>query len=192
MVPIASRSKGLSVVGGPYDGPVPRPIRSAAQLCQASDHVADEIERLFGTLQDLDALYRARYRGTDTSLWTHDALIESWTIHVRNLMHFLRAAKPQPDDIQARDFFTGSEWQKLLPRRPRDDAEKHIDRRINRRSCTVMRVLKVTRVEEAVAIDSITAKVGDELQIFIDHVPMNRVDPSFHRRALDALKTLHS
>ena len=172
---------------------MPRPIRSAAQLCQASDHVAYEIERLFGTLHDLEALYRARYGGTDTSLWTHDALIESWTIHVRNLMHFLRAAKPQPDDIQARDFFTGSEWRELLPRRPRDDAEKHIDRRINKEivHLTYART-KVTRERKQWQLSAITAKVGDELQIFIDHVPMNRVDPSFHRRALDALKTLRS
>jgi len=161
------------------------------ELCKASEHVAYEVEMLFGTLHDLEALYRARYGGTLTSLWTHDALIESWTIHVRNTMHFLRAAKPQPDDIVARDFFTGAEWHKLLPRRPRDDAERRIDRRMNKE---IVR-LTYARTNGAPGkkqwqLNAITAKVGDDLQIFVNNVPMNRVEPNFHRRTLDALKTL--
>lgn len=169
---------------------MPRPIRSTRVLCMASKHVAYEIERLYGALYDLDALLRARYGGADTSLWTHDALIESWTIHVRNMMHFLRAAKPQPDDVLARDFFTGAEWQKLLPRRPRDDAEKHIDRRINKDivHLTYART-KVTPQTKSWQVGAITTKVGAELQIFLNHVPMDRVEPNFHRRALDALRT---
>jgi len=170
---------------------MPRPIRSTRELCKASEHVAYEIEMLYGALNDLEALYRARYSGADASLSTHDALIESWTIHVRNLMHFLRAAKPQPDDIVARDFFTGAEWHKLLPRRPRDDAEKQIDRRINKEivHLTYART-KVTPEKKQWQLSAITAKVGNDLQIFISNVQMNRVEPNFHRRTLDALRTL--
>ena len=124
-------------------------------------------------------------------MWTHDALIESWTIHVRNMMHFLRAAKPQPDDILARDFFTASEWKGLLPRRPRDDFEREIDRRINKEvvHLTYART-KVTGEKKQWRLSAITAKVGDELRIFINNVPMNLVEPAFHRRTLDALKSV--
>jgi hypothetical protein len=160
-------------------------------LCKASEHVVYEIEMLYGTLHELEALYRDRYGGAETSLWAHDALIESWTIHVRNMMHFLRAVKPQPDDIVARDFFTGSEWHRFLPRRPRDDAEKQIDRRINKEigHLTYART-KVAPEKKQWQLSAITAKVGDDLLIFIKNVPMNRVEPKFHRRALDVLKTL--
>jgi hypothetical protein len=172
---------------------VARAARSTRELCKASDRVAYEIELLYGTLNDLGALLRARYGGADPSPWTRDALIESWTIHVRNMMHFLRGEKAQRGDILARDFFTGTEWQKLLPRRPRDDAEKHIERRINKEIVHLTFAgAKVTRERKQWQLHAITAKVGDELQVFIDHVPMNRVDPSFHRRALDTLKTFHS
>jgi hypothetical protein len=159
----------------------------------ASKHVAYEIERLYGALYDLDALLRARYGGADTSLWTHDALIESWTIHVRNMMHFLRATKPQPDDVLARDFFTGADWQKLLPRRPRDDAEKHIDRRINKDivHLTYART-KVIPQTRSWQVGAITTKVGADLQIFLNHVPMDCVEPNFHLRALDALRTSYA
>jgi hypothetical protein len=107
------------------------------------------------------------------------------------MMHFLRAARPQPDEILARDFFTGSEWQKLLPRRPRDDAEKDIYRRINQEivHLTYART-KVTGEKKQWQLNAITAKVGDELQIFINNVPMNLVEPTFHRRTLDTLKTV--
>jgi hypothetical protein len=150
-----------------------------------------EIEMLYGALHDLEGLYRARYGGADTSLWTHDALIESWTIHVRNMMRFLRALKPQPDDILARDFFTGAEWHKLLPQRPRDDAEKQIDRRINKEIVHLAYArTKVTPEKKQWQLSAITAKVGDDLQIFVENVPMNRVEPNFHRRTLDALKSL--
>jgi hypothetical protein len=104
-------------------------------------------------------------------------------------MHFLRATKPQPGEIVARDFFTGAEWQKLLPRRPRDDAEKHIDRRINKEivRLTYART-KVTPEAKAWQMTATTMKVGAELQIFLNHVPMDRVEPGFHRRMLDAAR----
>jgi hypothetical protein len=167
---------------------VPRPVRSTRELCKASEHVAYEIERLYGTLHDLEALLRARYGGAETSLWTHDALIESWTTHVRNTMHFLRATKPQPNDILARNFFTGSEWQKLLPRRPRDDAEKHIDRRIKEIAHLTYARTKVTPEATSWQMSTITTKVGADMQIFLNHVPMDCVEPHFHRRTLDALR----
>jgi hypothetical protein len=49
---------------------------------------------------------------------------------------------------------------------------------------------KVTPEKKQWQLSAITAKVGDDLQIFVENMPMNRVEPNFHRRTLDALKSL--
>jgi hypothetical protein len=54
-----------------------REPRSDSELCKASDHIVYEIERLCGTLRDLEQLNLAHHAGQDPSLCTHDALLES-------------------------------------------------------------------------------------------------------------------
>lgn len=45
-----------------------------------------------------------------------NALLESFVIHVRAIMDFLYADRPQPDDVIAEDFFgSPDQWKKIRP-----------------------------------------------------------------------------
>ncbi len=86
--------------------------RNNDELKAASDHVHYEIQMLRGTM----ALLASRAIGTSV---LSNALIESFTIHARALMHFLYPKLPQDSDVLAEDFFEdASTWMAARPDEP--------------------------------------------------------------------------
>jgi hypothetical protein len=176
---------------------MPRESRNDEELCKASDHVVYEIERLCGTLHDHEQLNLAHHAGQDQSLWTHDALLESWTIHLRNTMHFLRGQQARASDILAEDYFDGSAWYELLAGIPGRTGivaqvdEASLDRRINKEivHLTYGRIgITVAQKQWPIGVDS--QHLGRDLFVFVENVASERVAPNFDDRARTALRML--
>jgi hypothetical protein len=103
-----------------YSCPVPRRTQSDQELLDYSlEHVAYEVEMLRGTEALLAAIGA---RAVDTTRVVRNALIESWMVHVQDLVEFLYpSSSPQPDDVIADDFFDrGGDWNRIRPRRGRE------------------------------------------------------------------------
>ena len=73
-------------------------MRSDTELKEASDHLHYEITMLHGTM----LLLATGALGQSVLL---NALIESFTIHARALIHFLYPTNPHQTDVLAEDFF---------------------------------------------------------------------------------------
>ncbi len=189
-----------TVDGLTYDrSPMARPHRTDDELQRASNHVAYEVERLFGTLSDLSELHVAHQLGEARSPWTRDALLESWTIHLRNVLHVLRGEKAQLSDILAEDYI--ADWYDVLSsdlgRRAaremglvKDPDEEHLDWRINKEivHLTYDR-LDISLEARLWSVGDVTQHLGRDFQVFVDHVAPERVERSFFDRVEAALST---
>jgi hypothetical protein len=81
-----------------------------------SEHLYYEMEMTFRL-----ALGLAMTRGTVRNQTERNALLEAFTIHVRQMIDFLwgdRSEKPSSTDAFAADYFAPGEWAKLRPGRP--------------------------------------------------------------------------
>jgi len=86
--------------------------RSEDELRGASDHLYYEIQMLQGTMKLLAT-------GAIGQSLLSNALIESFTVHARALIHFLYPSKhPHPTDVLAEDFFKAGEWEEKRPVEP--------------------------------------------------------------------------
>lgn len=179
-----------------------RPERSPEELRLASEHVAWEIERLFGNLHDYMGIQRAHYAGENPSPWTREALLDSWTIHLRNTMHFVRGSSPKPSDVLAADYFSGDRWWTLLAEaqsgwssaawgQSEELDESTLARRIDDQvvRLTYDRIHAASDVKNW-QIGAITIHLGRDLQLFVDNVPAGVVVEDFAVRAQNALDTL--
>jgi len=89
-----------------------RTQRSEAELRAASDHLYYEIQMLRGTMTLLAT-------GTIGQSLLSNALIESFTVHARVLIHFLYPSeRPHPTDVLAEDFFNAGDWVEKRPDEP--------------------------------------------------------------------------
>ena len=84
-----------------------RPKRKESDLKEASEHLFYEIQ-----------MFRATALGLASGLFPqgplHDAVLESFLIHVRNLLHFMYPERPKPSDVLATDYFQSpQEWLRL-------------------------------------------------------------------------------
>lgn len=164
---------------------------------KASEHVAYEIERPCGTVQDIQQIHLDHHAGRNPSQWTRDALVESWTIHLRNTMHFLRGTEARTSDILAEDYFDGSQWYDLLTAIPGRSAvvagvdEAQLDWRINKEivHLTYNRI-GITPEQKLWPIGEISRHLGRDLLVFVEHVAATRVAADFADRAHAALRTL--
>jgi hypothetical protein len=97
--------------------------RSDAEMREASRVVHYELEMLRNLLF-------LRNNGLIPDQARMNACVESFAIHCRNLIHFLYAHKPWPDDIIAEHFYP--EWHNIRPDRPQvlkeaiDRADKQV------------------------------------------------------------------
>jgi hypothetical protein len=67
----------------------------------------------------LQAVARGLASGAVSGSPTHNALLESFAIHVRNLVDFLWPEKPKNDHVVAADFFSSpQDWTKNVPAIP--------------------------------------------------------------------------
>ena len=174
-----------------------RKARLDDELRKASEHVVYEIERFCGTVQDIEQIQLNHHAGRKPSLWTHDALLESWTIHLRNLMHFLRGSEARTSDILAEDYFDGSRWYELLAAIPGRSTivagidETKLDWRISKEivHLTYDRI-RITPEQKQWPIGEVSQHLGRDLLVFVEHVATTRVEADFADRALAALRTL--
>lgn len=86
-----------------------RPIRSSEVLKKASNALYYEVWMF-------DVLTKALISGIAGQSAIKNALLESYTIHLRVLIDFFFSDNPRNDDIVADDFFTHpSDWKKMRP-----------------------------------------------------------------------------
>ena len=88
---------------------MPRTIRKLEELQESSNH-------LFYEVWMFSSLANGLASGIAGQGPIANALLESFVIHVRAIMDFLYAERPQSDDVIAEDFFASPEqWTKIRP-----------------------------------------------------------------------------
>ncbi len=162
----------------------------------ASEHVAHIFERLFGSLSESMAVQRAHYSGESPSPWTRQALFDSWAIHLRHAMHFLRPLYPQPGDIVAEDYFPDGRWREILAASVGGDwgpmlAVSELTEWLE----TEILHLRYERIHAAVdskrwPLASMTIHLRDDLQAFVDNVSHELIADDFAVRTQNALDSL--
>lgn len=86
-----------------------RTIRKLEELQESSNH-------LFYEVWMFTSLANGLASGIAGQGPIANALLESFVIHVRAIMDFLYADRPQPDDVIAEDFFASPEqWTRIRP-----------------------------------------------------------------------------
>lgn len=111
----------------------------------------------------------------------HNALIESFVIHVRALIDFLYPNGPKADAVIAADFFkTQKEWEKLRP----DQSE--ILTKAKRRAHKEVAHLsydrqKVTPEEKRWNFLQITREIQEVMQIFLANINKNILGSSWEK-----------
>jgi hypothetical protein len=91
-----------------------RPHRNEEDLKAALKHLCYEIDMLQGTMERLET-------GSTEDRILHNALVESFTVHARNLMHFLYPIGEKDSDVLAADFFDDAGyWLKNRPEEPKE------------------------------------------------------------------------
>jgi hypothetical protein len=86
-----------------------RPNRTEAELKGALDHLHYEFWMLMSVVNALAS-------GKVSDQWLVNALLESFVIHLRNLIDFFYIERPQNDDVIAADFFAKKDaWEKIRP-----------------------------------------------------------------------------
>lgn len=87
-----------------------RPARSKDDLAKIDEHLRYEYSMLVAVAQAIAS-------GISERGWLTNALLESFVIHLRNLIDFFYPpASSKPDDVVAGDFFSSSEeWEQLRP-----------------------------------------------------------------------------
>lgn len=92
-----------------------RKQRSDEELVAISKDLLYEINMLLGSAHSLRVFCTSAEKNP-ISLTICNALIESFTVHARNLLNFLYSTNPQSDDVIAQDFFDDeSIWVKQRP-----------------------------------------------------------------------------
>jgi hypothetical protein len=88
------------------------PEPKADEIRQLSEHLRYEVTMTFALI---DQLLGPRYWDQQVAL---NALIEAFTLHVRQLIGFLWPERVREGDELAADYFEPGEWERLRPERP--------------------------------------------------------------------------
>jgi hypothetical protein len=103
--------------------------------------------------------------------WLHNALLESFIIHVRVLIDFLYAEQPRADDVVAADYFYPSdEWDKLRPLQSETLKKARIRTHKELAHLTYER-LNVTPETKPWAFSEIANEIQKVMRIFLEKVP---------------------
>ncbi|MDA1174000.1 MAG: hypothetical protein O2826_05715 [Chloroflexi bacterium] len=86
-----------------------RPFSAAFLFDYSSEHLCYEVEMFF---EIGSALKRP---AAERAMFINNALVESFVIHLRNLVDFLYMDRPRPTDIVANDYTTGGNWNEQRP-----------------------------------------------------------------------------
>ena len=105
----------------------------------------------------------------------HNALLESFTVHARVLLHFLYGSKSQSDDVLAEDFFdTPSVWQQRRPGKSPllDTVSKRVGKEV---AHLTYKRLEVTPETKPWSYLGIVKEIGLVLMEFSKTVPVSRL-----------------
>lgn len=149
-----------------------RKKRTPDELRRVSEHLHYEVQMLLGSAQGLDSETKAK--GT-----LHNALVESFAIHLRNMLDFLWPDKPKrkSDWVIAADFFPSpSDWEKLRP----EISQPLLDSRV--RAAKEIAPLTYARLavdpeQKGWDVRQIANEVTQVVEKFIRHVPMQFLGP---------------
>jgi len=148
-----------------------RKRRSDEVLRAASDHLCYE----YWMFRELTA---GLATGTIQPGWLHNALVESWVVHLRAIVDFVFPPKSvNPDDVVAADFFDRpSDWEAALPAmsealtRGRRRAAKEIVHLSYRR-------IGINHEDKQWHFVALAAEVEPLMAHFLRQVPKNRLGP---------------
>ncbi len=150
---------------------MPRKRRSDEVLKAASDHLCYEYWMFRELTQGLA-------QGATQPGWMHNALVESWAVHLRAIVDFLYPPKSlNPDDVVASDFFENpSEWEAALPAmsetlvRGRKRAAKEIVHLSYRR-------IGINHEDKQWHFVALAREVEPLIALFLHHVPKSKLGP---------------
>ncbi len=163
-----------------------RAKRDDDDLRAMSRHLLYEIEMLAHTAS---WLYTISVLDTDADAATRstlrNAMLESWALHLRNLLSFIYDDRPGKGAAIAADFVDG-DWSQLrgdltpVLRLARTKASKEIAHLLYGRA-------RLSDEQRTWHLAPILVDLGEVLHRFLDAVPSKRLQVDFHQRALAAL-----
>ena len=97
-------------------GSAARPYSEAYLLAYSAEHVAYEVDMFFGLAEILSSPTRSiSASSADGVRIVNNSLVESFGIHLRNMIDFLYLDNPRPSDVVAADFCISGQWEDLRP-----------------------------------------------------------------------------
>lgn len=163
-----------------------RPQRTDDELLAVSRHLLYEIEMLAHTASWLyTIMVVAEDPDPKTRSTLRNAMLESWALHLRNLLSFIYDNRPGKGAAVAADFVDG-DWQQLrreLPpalRLARTRASKEIAHLLYGRA-------KLSDEQRTWHLAPILVELSKVLHRFLESVPDARLQPDFRERAFAAL-----
>jgi hypothetical protein len=153
------------------------------ELRAFSGHLLYEIEMFSGTVGVLAVVIELEESNLRTTL--RNALMESWALHVRNLLSFLYDTRAGKGDAVAADF-VGSGW--AAKRGAKPDVLKLAHAKASKEMAHMSWLRsQLTDIEREWHHMPIIAALGNTLHAFLDTVPEALVVDGFHDRARRAL-----
>jgi len=142
-----------------------------------------EIEMLFRTSDQLTAELHADFAPPHEVAM---ALIESFAIHARALIHFLWRDRGHPEDGFAAEYFVPGGWAELRP--DKEATIRGIDDRVGAEIAHISyKRIRVTDDERWWRYGQIAASIGRCLREFIKHAPGEMLIENFRSRAWHAM-----
>jgi hypothetical protein len=160
-----------------------RPARSDEERCALSKHLLYEIEMFTGTIRMLNVVISMEPSEARTIL--RNALMESWALHVRNLLSFLYDSRPGAGDAIAPDFI-GEEWKAKRGSKPDVLRLAHAKASKEIAHLSYLRG-ELTDDEREWHVEPIIVAISEALHSFVDTVPAAVVTDDFRERARSAL-----
>ena len=147
-----------------------RKPRTDDVLRETSKHLHYE----YGMLTEVIKRLRLGTYGQDVIL--HYALLESFVIHLRNLIDFLYSERPQPDDVIAEDFFSSPDrWHKMRPRK--SDTLNKAKKRANKEAAHLTYARLKVSLKEKPWKYALKDEIEAVFDIFLEGVPEHLLDP---------------
>jgi len=145
-----------------------RTARKIEELQESSNHLFYEVWMLTSVANGLAS-------GIAGQGPIANALLESFVIHVRAIMDFLYAEKPQSDDVIAEDFFVSPEqWTRIRP--ALSDVLSQAKRRAGKEVAHLTYArLDVTPESKGLRFIEIAKEVAAVVDIFLKNVPKEKL-----------------
>jgi hypothetical protein len=156
-----------------------RKARSDSERLELSKHLLYEIEMFAGTVRMLNVVHDMEASEARTIL--RNALLESWALHLRNLLSFLYDTRAGAGDAIALDFLGGG-WKEK--RGPKGDVLRMAHAKASKEMAHLSYLRAELRDDQREwHIEPIICEGGEALHSFVDAVPEALVTDDFRERA---------